>query len=179
VGREHFLVRNRLIAALSAGVVVVEAPARSGALATARRAAMMGLPVMAVPGPVTSAVSVGCHLLLREYAAVPVTCVEDVMEVVGDMGEQLSAWPQGPRSARDGLSVEQRRMLDAADPRRPMTLGALARAAGVHRAADARKCLAPLLARGLLAEIAGEPDGASGYRLTQRGVEDGSDRLGV
>jgi DNA processing protein len=57
----RFLVRNRLIAAFSRGTVVVEAAARSGATATAHRARTLGRPVMAVPGPVTSAMSVGCH----------------------------------------------------------------------------------------------------------------------
>ena len=64
--RHRFLVRNRLIAALTRGTVVVEAAARSGAQATARRARQLGRQVMVVPGPVTSAMSVGCHELLRD-----------------------------------------------------------------------------------------------------------------
>lgn len=60
--------RNRLIAALAAGVIVVEAPARSGALVTARIAADLGRPVWAVPGPVDAEESAGCHALLRDGA---------------------------------------------------------------------------------------------------------------
>ncbi|MGH3534895.1 MAG: DNA-processing protein DprA, partial [Pseudonocardiaceae bacterium] len=63
--RHRFLVRNRLIAAFAAGTVVVEAGVRSGARRTAAAAAALGRVVMAVPGPVTSALSVGCHLLVR------------------------------------------------------------------------------------------------------------------
>jgi len=68
-GRWIFPRRNRLIAALAAGVVVIEAPVHSGALGTARLAADLGRPVWAVPGPVDEPMSVGCHLLLREGAA--------------------------------------------------------------------------------------------------------------
>ncbi|MDY5600348.1 MAG: DNA-processing protein DprA [Schaalia hyovaginalis] len=64
----RFLSRNRLIAALTRATVVVEAGARSGALATARRAMEMGRPVGAVPGPVSSASSSGCHELIRNGA---------------------------------------------------------------------------------------------------------------
>ena len=68
-GRWIFPRRNRLIAALAAGVVVIEAPERSGALGTARLAADLGRPVWAVPGPVDEPMSAGCHQLLREGAA--------------------------------------------------------------------------------------------------------------
>jgi DNA processing protein len=69
-GRWMFPRRNRLIAAMADGVVVVEAPLRSGALTTARLACDLGRPVWAVPGPVDSPVSEGCHLLLRDGASV-------------------------------------------------------------------------------------------------------------
>ena len=68
-GRWIFPRRNRLIAALAAGVVVIEAPVHSGALGTARLAADLGRPVWAVPGPVDEPMSAGCHLLLRERAS--------------------------------------------------------------------------------------------------------------
>src|SRR3954451_15574531 len=64
--QHRFLVRNRLIAALTRGTAVVEAAARSGAVATANRARKLGKQLMAVPGPVTSAMSVGCNELLRD-----------------------------------------------------------------------------------------------------------------
>ncbi|HEY2271843.1 MAG TPA: DNA-processing protein DprA [Jatrophihabitantaceae bacterium] len=115
--RRRFLTRNRLIAALSTGVVVVEAAARSGALNTAMHARTLGRPVLAVPGPVTSAMSVGCHDLLRreDDAAVLVTCVDDVLAVVGGAGEGLveRAKPTDfVRSELDGLSPTARAVFD-------------------------------------------------------------------
>ncbi|MCU1656626.1 MAG: processing protein, partial [Pseudonocardiales bacterium] len=82
--RHRFLTRNRIIAALSTGTVVVEAAARSGATNTAGHCFTLGRPVMAVPGPVTSAMSVGCHALLRRDGepALLVTCVDHVLTVV-------------------------------------------------------------------------------------------------
>jgi len=71
--RPGFLVRNRVIAALSGGTVVVEAALRSGALSTARHARDLCRPLMAVPGPVTSDLSAGCHEIIREWGAVCVT----------------------------------------------------------------------------------------------------------
>ncbi|MFW7414018.1 DNA-processing protein DprA [Demequina sp. SO4-18] len=82
--RSRFLTRNRLIACASA-TVVVEAAHRSGALSTANRAAEMARPVGAVPGPVTSATSAGCHALIRDGAAVLVTGGQDVLELAGPL----------------------------------------------------------------------------------------------
>jgi DNA processing protein len=107
--RHRFLVRNRLIAGLSQGTVIVEAGARSGARNTARTTAVLGRVVMAVPGPVTSAASVGCHELLRSQHAVLVTRVEDVIESIGRIGADLAATPDRPVRPTDGLdSVELR-----------------------------------------------------------------------
>lgn len=79
--RQHrFLERNRLIAALTRGTLVVEAGARSGARATAARAADIGRVVMAVPGPITAIASTGTNEMIREGAARLVTCWEDVVE---------------------------------------------------------------------------------------------------
>ena len=113
--RHRFLVRNRLIAALTRGTVVVEAAARSGAQATANRAAALGKVVMAVPGPVTSAMSVGCHELLRdpERGAVLVTTASEVVELVGALGADLAEPEQRPATPRDTLSDIARRVLDA------------------------------------------------------------------
>lgn len=80
--REAFLIRNRLIAALTPGTLVVEAAERSGALATARRAAELMRVVMAVPGPAGSPQSRGCHRLVREHEAVLVDRPEDVWEAI-------------------------------------------------------------------------------------------------
>jgi DNA processing protein len=69
VSRLRFLVRNRVIAALATGTLVVEAGQRSGALSTARHARDLGRRLMAVPGPITSDLSAGCHHIIREWQA--------------------------------------------------------------------------------------------------------------
>lgn len=81
--RWRFLQRNRLIAGLADAVVVVEAGWRSGSLNTAGHAAALARPLGAVPGPVTSAASAGCHRLLREYDARCITSADDVLELLG------------------------------------------------------------------------------------------------
>ena len=78
----RFLTRNRLIAALSCATLVVEAAFRSGSLRTARDAAELMRPVMAIPGPITSPTSEGCHRLIGERAAEVVTSVADAVEFV-------------------------------------------------------------------------------------------------
>jgi DNA processing protein len=77
----RFLQRNRLIAAASAATVVLEAGSRSGSLNTAGHAASLGRPLGAVPGPVTSVASAGCHRLLREYDATCVTSAAEMAEL--------------------------------------------------------------------------------------------------
>jgi DNA processing protein len=78
----RFLVRNRLIAALSKTTVVVEAAFRSGSIRTARDAAEILRPVFAVPGPITSPLSDGCHRLIAERVADIATSVSEILEVV-------------------------------------------------------------------------------------------------
>lgn len=80
--RHRFLTRNRLLAALAAGVVVVEAGPRSGVRTTAALAGGLGKAVMAVPGPVTSAMSTSCHELIRHAGATLVTSSSDVLDVL-------------------------------------------------------------------------------------------------
>lgn len=79
----RFLTRNRLIASLSKATLVVEAAFRSGSLRTARDAAEIFRPVMAIPGPINSPTSEGCHRLIAERAAEIVTSVADAVEFVG------------------------------------------------------------------------------------------------
>ncbi len=114
--RPGFLVRNRLIAALSRGTVVVEAALRSGALNTARHARELCRPVMAVPGPVTADQSAGCHELIRDYGAMCVTTARDVYEHLEPAGDNGSASPAGPRRgpavARDALDPATRAVLE-------------------------------------------------------------------
>jgi DNA processing protein len=83
VARPHrFLVRNRLIAALSKATLVVEAAFRSGSLRTARDAAELARPVMAIPGPITAPTSEGCHRLIGERSAELVTSIADAHELI-------------------------------------------------------------------------------------------------
>jgi DNA processing protein len=106
----RFLMRNRLIAAASRGTVVVEAGWRSGSLNTAGHAAQLGRPLGAVPGPVTSSASTGCHRLIREYDATCVTTSQEIAELVDP--ESPSAPPPSPGSAADP-TPERTRVLDA------------------------------------------------------------------
>jgi DNA processing protein len=130
--RHRFLVRNRLIAALTRGTVVVEAAARSGAQATAQRARKLGRAVLVVPGPVTSAMSVGCHELLRDEqaGATLVASAEHVLEAVGGIGTDLADPPERPTSPRDGLSDLAARVLDACPVRTGVSPERLAAIAG-------------------------------------------------
>lgn len=81
----RFLIRNRLIAAISRATIVVEAAFRSGSLRTAREAAEIFRPVLAVPGSIHSPTSEGCHRLIGERTAELVTSLADVMELVGPL----------------------------------------------------------------------------------------------
>lgn len=128
--RTRFLTRNRLVAALSGATVVVEAGARSGAANTAAWARALGRSVCAVPGPVTSAASVGCHRLLRDGEATLVSRAEEVVELVGRMGE-LPSIEVGPASPLDGLSDTERRIYDALPKRGARSADEVAVAAGI------------------------------------------------
>ncbi|KAF0650053.1 MULTISPECIES: DNA-processing protein DprA [Streptomyces] len=110
----RFLLRNRVIAALTRGTVVVEAAYRSGALATARDALRLGRHTMGVPGAATSGLSAGVHELLRG-GAVLVTDADEIAELVGDIGE-LAPDRRGPVVPRDLLDPVTARVLDALPP---------------------------------------------------------------
>ena len=88
--KSHFPERNRLISGLCEGVVVVEAGRRSGSLITARMAGEQGRDVMAMPGPVGSPVSAGCHWLIKQGAAL----VEDAQDVFAALGYTVAAREQ-------------------------------------------------------------------------------------
>jgi DNA processing protein len=148
-----FLVRNRVIAALSRGTVVVEAASRSGALNTARHAHDLGRPLMAVPGPVTSAQSAGCHEAIRDWGAVCVTSARDVMEMLefaadgpagGDSGR-----PRKPVLPRDLLDPDSTRVLEAVPARAGRGPARIAIAAGVDFDTVMR-CLGGLAAAGFV-----------------------------
>lgn len=156
--RVRFLARNRLIACLSRGAVVVEAAVRSGALNTASWADGLGRTVMGVPGPVTSAASQGVHQLIRARNALLVTGGPEVLEAVSASGEQLVAHRSGPQRPRDLLPHDHRTVLDAVPVSRPAGLRQIARAAGCSEA-TAGPVLDELVAGGFVVA------GGGGWRL--------------
>lgn len=132
----RFLQRNRLIAAASRATVVVEAGARSGSLNTAGHAAALGRPLGAVPGPITSAASAGCHRLLREYDAVCVTSAAEIAELAplpeSDAApptvEEAEAGEARPAADPTGTRI---RLLDALAPRSARTPEKIAALSGL------------------------------------------------
>lgn len=127
--RYRFLTRNRLVAALSGATVVVEAGLRSGAANTAAWAASIGRPVCAVPGPVTSSASAGCHVLLRGGAQL-VTRAAEVVELVGRIGE-LAPELDRPATPLDDLDDVERRVYEALPSRGARTADQIAVASGI------------------------------------------------
>ena len=151
----RFLQRNRLIAGLADATVVVEAGWRSGSLNTAAHSAALARPLGAVPGPVTSATSAGCHRLLREFDARCVTNADEVMELLGadataptlfdlpaaaDAGSPLAPTsratgvrpaPASAQGARLGLTDDTTRIVDAMSARSWRAAHDIARRAGM------------------------------------------------
>ena len=132
--KARFLVRNRLIAALSRGAVVVEAALRSGSLSTARWARDLGRSVMGVPGPVTSMTSAGVHELLRQPETTLVTDAGEVVEQVCSIGSQPAARKVGEARSEDALDERQRRALDGLPVGWGAPLESIAREAGLRPA---------------------------------------------
>lgn len=157
--RHRFLTRNRLVAAFSGAAVVVEAGLRSGAANTAAWARSLGRVVGAVPGPVTSSASAGCHALLRDGAHL-VTRAADVVELVGRIGELAPEQPR-PTTALDGLSDVERQVYEALPGRGTATVDQIAVAAGFTPA----RVLGPLA----MLEVAGLAERQDGrWRIARR-----------
>jgi len=129
--RHRFLARNRVIAALARGTVVVEAAVRSGALNTANWTDRLSRRLMGVPGPVTSAPSAGVHQLIRTGAASLVTCGAEVLEQLGAAGDHALAEPRAAPRVRDQLRRRDAQVLDAVPVSSPAQADSIARAAGV------------------------------------------------
>ena len=147
--RPGFLIRNRLIAALSRGTVVVEAALRSGALNSARHARELCRPVMAVPGPVTSEQSAGCHELIRDFGAMCVTCASDVLQHVCPPGTEPGSLRLGPATARDLLDPAATSVLEEVPVRGGRGPASIAVRAGVDLD-TALRCLGLLAAGGFV-----------------------------
>ncbi|GHJ56037.1 DNA processing protein DprA [Nonomuraea sp. TT08I-71] len=138
--RPRFLIRNRVIAAATLGTVLVEAAARSGATQTLNRAVGVGRPAMVVPGPVTSAMSVGAHEVLRDHdKARLVTGTAHVLEEVGRIGYDLAPPARAPERPRDLLDDEAAQVLEALPRRKAIGLERVAARAGVDLRTAMRK----------------------------------------
>jgi DNA processing protein len=166
--RHRFLTRNRIIAALSSGIVVVEAARRSGAANTAKHAITQGRPLMAVPGPVTSPMSTGCHDLIRREAALLVGSVDEVLAVVGGIGEGQGLAPDertieegDVRGELDRLDPTARRVFDGLFARRFARPDEIAVRSGTT-ARDVMRALPTLELAGLL------ETSDAGYRIAGR-----------
>lgn len=152
----RFLQRNRLIAAAARATVVVEAGSRSGSLNTAGHAAALGRPLGAVPGPVTSSASAGCHRLLREYDAVCVTTADEMAELApiereAEADEHSAEHSTGRPVDPSGTRI---RLLDALAQRSPRQPEKIATISGL--AVDRVRAELGLLAlEGLVRERAG------------------------
>jgi DNA processing protein len=165
--RVRFLVRNRVIAALSRGTVLVEANLRSGARFTLGRARDLNRMAMAVPGPVTSALSNGSHEELRQPGTILVARTEHVLDAVGSIGLDLAPVPRAEPTERDALTPLERQVLDGVRPRKLLTAEEIAAVVGVS-ARDARRTL-PALERASFVTATG-----IGYRLWRKSDAEGA-----
>jgi DNA processing protein len=163
--RHRFIIRNRVIAALARGTVLVEAAVRSGARNTLRRARQLGRPALVVPGKATSEQSAGCHAELRQESdprARLVTRLEHVLEEIGEIGVDLAEPERGPSRPLDTLDGRELQLFDAAPARGTITPAEFAARAGVGLL-DALAVLPSLALRGHLVM---HPDGT--YSLAPR-----------
>lgn len=151
--RTRFVLRNRLIASATRATVVVEAARRSGTSVTAREAIDLGRHVGAVPGPVTSPQSAGCHDLLRD-GAVCITDALDVIELLSPSGEGLRRRPPVAAADHDGLAPDDVRVLDAVPVRTPAAPYSIAVTAGLDES-TVQTGLARLEIRGLVVQARG------------------------
>lgn len=165
--RMRFLVRNRVIAAMSRGTVVVEAAARSGARQTARRAAELSRIVLAVPGPVTSAMSVGPHELIRDQIAGLVTSAQQVVDALSSFEETVeavsgrSAEDEPGQAPDDAPPAELAEVLEGVPRRGIGTTEEIARRAGTGLV-DTLRALPRLAEDGWVIQV------STGYRLGAR-----------
>ncbi|WP_327215143.1 DNA-processing protein DprA [[Kitasatospora] papulosa] len=167
--RTRFILRNRVIAALTRGTVVVEAEYRSGSLVTARNAQRLGRFTMGVPGPATSGLSAGVHELLRGEGVL-VTDAAEIAELIGEIGE-LAPARSGRVLPRDVLDADSARVLDALPWAGATGSRDVARSAGV----STDEALGRLYELHSLGFVEREGDG---WRLTPGRTRDGDVRRG-
>ena len=160
--RIRFLARNRLIAALTSGTVLVEAALRSGALNTVGWAEQLSRPVMCVPGPVTSYVSQGVHHCIRRGGSTLVTHGSEVLELIGVSGQHLVEEPRGEERPRDHLTPIERSILEWVPVGQPAGVISIARLSLLH-VRDADPALRRLERKGFVRQEAG------GWRLAGAG----------
>jgi DNA processing protein len=160
--RLRFLTRNRVIAALARGTLVVEAAHRSGALSTARWAERLSRTLMAVPGPVTSVQSTGTHGLIRAGAAQLVTAGPEVLELLGASGSHLVVEARSEARARDALRPREARVLDAVPHSQAAPAESIARPAGLGLV-GVQSALTMLLRDGFVERV------PAGWRLGPQG----------
>ena len=162
--RPRFLARNRLIAAMTRGTVVVEAALRSGALNTAGWAEHLNRQVMCVPGPVTSYTSQGVNHWLRDGRGTVVTHGAEVLELVGQSGTHLVDEPRGEERPRDRLTPVERQVLEWVPVSAPAGVDSIAHLSSLH-IRDAEGALRRLEAKGFARLEEG------GWRLVPDGEE--------
>jgi len=156
----NFLPRNRLIAGLSLGVLVIEAARRSGSLTTARLAAEYDREVFALPGRVDSDYSQGTNCMIRDQHAKLVTSIEDIINELGDAGRALVSASSEPSdesraaaSAMNGLTEVEQLVLNAMD-REERTIETIAEITG-QPTAKVAATLVGLQLRGLARQLPG------------------------
>lgn len=159
--KARFLSRNRLIAGLTQGTVVVEAARRSGSLNTLNWADQLGRVTMGIPGPVTSQASVGVHEAMRTGKAMLVTSGADIAEALGGLGTVDSTPARAPETAYDGMTVSERRTLDAVPWGIPLATADIADELRVPKE-QAQKQLVLLETRGFVARL------PTGWTLVRR-----------
>jgi len=160
--RLRFLKRNRVMAALTTGTLVVEAGSRSGALNTGRHARDLHRPLMAVPGPVTSELSAGCHMMIRDWNATLITSATEAAEFLNPVGGSEKATPVLPW---DELDPDAKAVLDALPVRRGISSQEIAKRAGLDPETTFG-CLGALAAGGFAQRC------PQGWRV-RRGIERG------
>ncbi|MDR0489029.1 MAG: DNA-processing protein DprA [Propionibacteriaceae bacterium] len=124
--KSRFLVRNRLIAALPRATVIVEGAVRSGAQNTVSWALSLGRQVLAVPGPVTSAMSVTPHRLIRRGEAILVSTAEEILSVLNPVDTTIPEYHRAQDTLFDNLAEDKKRIHEALPMNRSVSVDELA-----------------------------------------------------